>query len=216
MGRLRDYDVDFIRAIARVRFTDLVGECSRHWFRDCLLACPSSGACRDDSTISQYVYVPAISRAPFQLHLMFGSLRLQARLEHNVTPARVNRGKDIDPAPSVDVVWRARSAALGWRDKMSRVIQGRPTRIDLVLQLGMGRPEQGHCAGDMRSRHGRAAGKGIGGIGRVTGRASVCARSSDIRFYPVAAIDSDRTAAAKGSDRYRCRYSGRRPCKMPS
>ena len=28
-GRLRDLDGDFIRAIARVRFTDLVGECSR-------------------------------------------------------------------------------------------------------------------------------------------------------------------------------------------
>ena len=41
------------------------------------------GCCRDDSTISQYVHVPAISRAPFQLHLMFGSLRLHARLEHN-------------------------------------------------------------------------------------------------------------------------------------
>ena len=45
------------------------------------------GVCRDDSTISQYVHGPAISRAPFQLHLMFVSLRLHARLEHNVTPA---------------------------------------------------------------------------------------------------------------------------------
>ena len=31
---------------------------------------------------------------------MFVSLRLHARFEHNVTPARANRGKDIDPAPS--------------------------------------------------------------------------------------------------------------------
>ena len=39
----------------------------------------------------------------------------------------------------------------------------------------------------------------IGAIGRVAGRASACARSSDIRFYPVAAIGSDRTATAKES-----------------
>ena len=38
------------------------------------------GCCRDNSTISQYVHVPAISRAPFQLHLMLVSLRLHARL----------------------------------------------------------------------------------------------------------------------------------------
>src|SRR4029453_4434084 len=43
------------------------------------------GYCRDNSTISQYVHVPAISRAPLQLHLMFVSLRLQARLEHDVS-----------------------------------------------------------------------------------------------------------------------------------
>jgi hypothetical protein len=59
------------------------------------------GCCRDDSTVSQYVYVPAISRAPLQLHLIFGSLRLHARLEHNVTPAtsvaRVEfRAREID------------------------------------------------------------------------------------------------------------------------
>src|SRR4029434_8913180 len=43
--------------------------------------------CRDNSTISQDVHVPAIGRAPLQLHLILGSRRLHACLEHNVTPA---------------------------------------------------------------------------------------------------------------------------------
>ena len=83
----------------------------------------------------------------------------------------------------------------------SRVIKNVAARIDLVLKLRMGRPKQGHGTSDMRSRHGRAAGNRIRGIGGVSGRASACARSSDIWFDPVASIDSDRTAAAKGSDR---------------
>ena len=59
------------------------------------------------------------------------------------------------------------------------------------------------------------SGKRIGIIGAVTGGARASARSSDIRFYPAASIDSNRTAAAKGSngigagvqgpDRVRCR-----------
>src|SRR5262245_51826221 len=62
------------------------------------------GCCRDDSTISQYVHVSAISRAPLQLHLMFGSLRLHARLEHNVPAA---------PVAYVEFRTRKRQAVVG-------------------------------------------------------------------------------------------------------
>ena len=86
MERLRDYDVDFIRAIACVRFTDLVGECSR--VRSEIVVGSSVVGCRrDDITISQYVYGAAIKRAPFQLYFMAGSLGLHTRLERNGRPA---------------------------------------------------------------------------------------------------------------------------------
>ncbi len=84
--------------------------------------------------------------------------------------------------------------------KIAALFKTVSTGINLVLQLGIGRPEQCHGPSDMRSRHGRAAGKRIRTIGGVAGRASACAWSSDIRFYPVASIDSDRTAAAKESN----------------
>ena len=71
-----------------------------------------------------------------------------------VAPA--DGGQDIDPAPSINVVWRSRSATLGGSDMNSRVIQGCPARVDLVLQARNGRPEQRHGAGDMRSCHGGA------------------------------------------------------------
>ena len=103
MGRLRHHYGNLIRAIACVRFTDLVGECSRMG-SEIALGSSAVGYCRDNSTISQYVHVPAISRAPFQLHLMFVSLRLQARLEHNV-PAT---GCDLKAADADDPAARTR------------------------------------------------------------------------------------------------------------
>ena len=57
---------------------------SRVWVPRLLLACPVVGGYRDYSTISQYIYVPAIGRAPSQLRLMFGYLRLQARFEREL------------------------------------------------------------------------------------------------------------------------------------
>ena len=108
--------------------------------------------------------------------------------------------RDIDPTPAINVVWRARSAALGGRDKDSRVIQGVATCLDLVLQAGNGRPQQRHGAGNMRSGHGCAAGNRISNCRRCCGRARVRARSSDIRLYAVAAIAGDRAAAAKASN----------------
>ena len=65
--------------------------------------------------------------------------------------------KDIHPAPSIDVVWRARVAALRRRDKMSCVIHGCTTRGDLVFKAWNGRPQQRHGAGNVRSGHGRTA-----------------------------------------------------------
>ena len=65
--------------------------------------------------------------------------------------------KDIDATPTIDVVWRARVAALSRSDVDSRVIQGIAARRKLVSQAGNSRPQQGHCAGDVRSGHGCAA-----------------------------------------------------------
>ena len=47
-----DHDGDFIRAIAGVRFTDLVDECSR-MVSQVVLRLSVVGACLDDNTISQ-------------------------------------------------------------------------------------------------------------------------------------------------------------------
>ena len=87
MGRLRDHDGDFIRAIARVCFTDLVGECSRLG-SEVVIGSSVVGCSADDNTISQYVHETAISRAPSQLHPMVGSLGHHTRVEHNVTTRR--------------------------------------------------------------------------------------------------------------------------------
>src|SRR5438093_994144 len=85
MGRLRDLDGDFIRAIARVRFADLVDECSR--LRSEVVPGPSVVGCRrDDNIISNYVHLTAISRAPLQFHQMVGSLGPHMRLERNRKP----------------------------------------------------------------------------------------------------------------------------------
>ena len=46
---------------------------------------------------------------------------------------RVYSGKDINPAPAIDVVWWPCVAAQGRRDKDSCVIQSCATRIDLIL-----------------------------------------------------------------------------------
>ena len=74
----------------------------------------------------------------------------------------------------------------------------------------------------MRSGHGRAAGSRICVIAGIAGRARARARGCDIRFYPVATIDSNWTAAAKASDGIRagsqradrigCRVNSRRIC----
>src|SRR5213595_2932350 len=65
-----DYlDCDFVRAIARVCFTDLVGECSRLG-SEVVNSLSVVGCSPDDNTISQYVHLAAISRGPLQLHLM--------------------------------------------------------------------------------------------------------------------------------------------------
>jgi hypothetical protein len=55
----------------------------------------------------------------------------------------------------------------------------------------------------MRSRHGCAAGSGITTIAGIVARASVRARSSDIRLCTIASISRDRAAAAKASNRVR-------------
>jgi len=70
----------------------------------------------------------------------------------------------------------------------------------------------------MRSGHGGAVGKRIGTIGAITGGTRASARGSNIRLYPPATIDSNRTAAAKesngigagvqGPGRVRCRIEG--------
>ena len=119
----------------------------------------------------------------------------------------------------VDVVWWSRVAALGRRDKMTP----RYSTLYGSRQCGDGiwpAPKQCHRAGNMRSRHRRAAKSHISIIGGVIAGASACAWRSDIGLYPVASIDRDRAAAAKvsnvigagdqGSDCVRCVINRRR------
>src|SRR5262245_12505639 len=82
----------------------------------------------------------------------------------------------------------------------SRVIQDRATRIDLVLKLRMGGPEQSHGAGNVRSCHGRAAKINVRIIGAVKGRAIEHTRSGNIRLYQVTSIDGTRAPTAKRSN----------------
>ena len=51
MGRLRDLDGYYVRAIARARFTDLVGECSRLG-AEVVIGFSGVGSSPDDNTIS--------------------------------------------------------------------------------------------------------------------------------------------------------------------
>ena len=62
------------------------------------------------------------------------------------------------------------------------------------------RPQQRHGPGDVRSGHRGAAGNRICVVSGVGARARACARSTDIRLYPVALIDRYRPATAKASD----------------
>jgi hypothetical protein len=68
-----------------------------------------------------------------------------------------HRSKNIDTTPTIDVVWRARGSALSRIDMDSRVIQGIAARGKLVSQAGNSRPQQSHCARDVRRGHGCAA-----------------------------------------------------------
>ena len=76
-------------------------------------------------------------------------------------------------------------------------------------------PQQTHRAGNMWSRHGRAAGSGIRIIAGVAGRARAGPRSTNVRLDAVASIDRDGAAAAKASNRVgagiqcACRIRGR-------
>src|SRR5438034_11045038 len=88
---------------------------------------------------------------------------------------------------------------MGGSNKNSRVIQGCPARVDLVLQAWNGRAGQRRGTGDMRSSGGSAARKRIYSIGTVRGRSYACARGANIRFYAAASIDISRTATGKGS-----------------
>ena len=116
----------------------------------------------------------------------------------------VYSGKNVHPAPSINVVWRSRIAAQGGSDMNSRVIQGIATRSNLMPHAWQRAPQQGHGPGDVRSGHGGAAGNRICVVSGVGARARACARSTDIRLYPVALIDRYRSAAAKARRWYRC------------
>jgi hypothetical protein len=82
-----------------------------------------------------------------------------------------------------------------------RVIQGITTRGNLVPQARQRAPQQRHCAGNVRSRHRRAAKARICTIGGVIARTSACAWSSDIGLDAAASIDCHRAATAKASNR---------------
>jgi len=71
--------------------------------------------------------------------------------------AASHSSKNIDPAPTIDIVWRARGSALSRTDVDSRVIQRIAGRRKLMSQARNSRPHQGHCACNVRSSHGCAA-----------------------------------------------------------
>ena len=110
------------------------------------------------------------------------------------------RSKDIDPTPTEYVVWRAGVSALSRINVNSGVIQRVPASGKLMLQAGNSRPQQGHRARNMRSSHGRAAGKRICIIGGVRGRTRVCAGRTDVGFDAVTSISCNRAAAAERSN----------------
>jgi len=128
--------------------------------------------------------------------------------------------KDIDPAPTIHIVWRSSSAALGRRNKMRRIIHSRSAPTDVVAEVWPGAPQQCHGTGNVRCRHGRATKTHVSAIGGVIAGTSACARGRDIRFDSVTPIDRHRAAAAKGSDvvgagvqrtdSVRCRIDSRR------
>ena len=90
----------------------------------------------------------------------------------------------------------------------SRVVQRVATGRKLVAQIRNGIPQQGHGSGNMRSSHGRAAGRRIIIIAAVGGRASVSPRCTEIRLDPVALIGGNRASAAKGSNGIRAGIQG--------
>src|SRR5882724_3915357 len=79
----------------------------------------------------------------------------------------------------------------------SRVIQSVATRLDLVLQVRNGRPEQRHGAGNVRGGHRCALDGQVVTVRAVPCGANGCARSSNIWLDPVAAVPDDRTTAAE-------------------
>jgi hypothetical protein len=112
--------------------------------------------------------------------------------------AAAYRRKDIHPAPTIDIVWRARIAALGVTDMHSRVVQRVATSRKLVAQTWDCVPQQGHGSGYMRSGHrGAAEIPAITTVARVDSRASIRTRSSDIGLYSPASVSCNRTTAAK-------------------
>ena len=64
-------------------------------------------------------------------------------------PGSLDSGEDIDPAPAIDVVWRARSATQGGSDMNSRVIQGVAARS----RFGSATPEWPTRAAPWRQRY---------------------------------------------------------------
>ena len=109
--------------------------------------------------------------------------------------------KNIDPPPTIDVVWRASISALSRSDMHSGVIQSIATRSNLMPKAWNSRPEQGHRAGDMWSSHGRATEICIRTICVICGRTGVRTRCTDVGLDPVASVDCDRATTAKGRNR---------------
>ena len=184
------------------------------WVPSLSVAFPSSVVFPTLVAISSYSYPTTVRRAPFQLHIVVGSLPFTRACSVMVVPAEPTAAR-ISTRPHPKTLFGG-PAVPHWVEEIKWAALSKVSRLASIwfFQLGMGRPEQRHGASDMRSCHGGAIGKRIGSIGKVTGRARAGARSSDIRFYPPASIDGDRTAAAKGSsgigagverpDRVRC------------
>ena len=103
----------------------------RSWRGRCRSCCSGAGRCRG------------------------GRRRSSGGRRRRCTPS--HRSKDIDTTPTIDIVWRARGSALSRIDMDSRVIQGIAARRKLMSQTRNSRPQQSHCARDVRRGHGCAA-----------------------------------------------------------
>ena len=125
------------------------------------------GYCRDHDSIAVDVDVGRGRPAPSEMRRIYSTHLATCGAERD--RAAGYSSQDIDPAPSIHVVWRTGRAAQGGSDVNGRVIQSITARGNLVPQTWECAPKQAHRARNMWSGHRRATGSGITSIAAVAG-----------------------------------------------